>query len=406
MDALDVVINKNNIVPYFQPIIRPEMQSILGYEVLGRIHIDNEWRNLGDFFNNEAVPEEFIIEIDEHIQELAFEYYCDSKLKVDLFLNCNANILVNGDDYSEKLLIRIEAYQSRGLSLENIIIEIREDDYRGDLSQLRHLIIYYQSLGIRVAIDDVGKGGGNLDRIAQLNPDILKVDLSFIKQVTISQAHHDVMYSVSMFARKIGATLLFEGIDDLTKLHAAWRNGGRFYQGLYLAKPLPQFIDENFCKEKLATEFQQFINYERNKLTSLYIFMEELNTRLEQVLKKEKRLLGDDLIKVISNSLNDVCYRIYICDQYGFQRSANFEKLDNGTWEKQNDSLGKNWSWRPYFLETIIRMQYNKRGILSDLYSDIETNESIRTFSYPISEELYLFLDVPYAYLFEKDGLL
>ncbi|WNF35175.1 EAL-associated domain-containing protein [Bacillaceae bacterium IKA-2] len=406
MDALEVIIHKEKIAPYFQPIIGAEKQNVAGYEVLGRINIDDEWRNLGGFFNNEAIPEEYIIEIDEHIQRLAFEYYCDLELKVDLFLNCNVNILVNDDDFSEKLLTRMKAYEKRGLSLNNIVIVIREDDYRGDLSQLRHLIIYYQSFGIQIAIDGVGSGGSNLERISQIEPDILKVDLNFIEGERISQANRDVMYSISIFARKIGAALLFEGIGDLTKLNAAWRNGGRFYKGFYLAKPSPKFIDENYCKKKLTAEFQQFINYERNKLTKQYLFIEQLNKRLEPVIKKEKKFTCDDLIKAISSSLDDVCFRIYICDQYGFQTSANFEKQANRKWEAQPGYMEKNWSWRPYFLETIVRMQYDKRGILSDLYNDIETNEFIRTFSYPINEELYLFLDLSYAFLFEKEGLL
>ncbi|OIJ18975.1 diguanylate phosphodiesterase [Anaerobacillus alkalidiazotrophicus] len=406
MDALEVLINKDKIVPYFQPILRAEQQSVVGYEVLGRINLDNKMESLGDFFNNESIPVEYVLEIDEHIQHLAFEYYCNAQINTDLFINCNANILMNDHEYSEQLITRIKSYESRGLKLENVVLEISEHDYQGDLSQLGHLIIYLKSLGLRIAIDDVGRGGSNLDHIAQLEPNILKVDLNFIKGPMMLQANKDVLYSLSMFARKIGATLLFEGIGDLTKLNAAWRNGGRYYQGFYLAKPSPEFINENCCKEKLTKEFQQFINFERSKLNSQYIFTEDLNNRFDFVIKREKKLVSDDLIKVIAEVFNDVCFRIYICDQYGFQRSSNYVKGENKQWMLQKDYLGKNWSWRPYFLETIVRMQYEKKGVLSDLYSDIETNEFIRTFSYPINEELYLFFDIPYTFLFEKEGLL
>jgi EAL domain-containing protein (putative c-di-GMP-specific phosphodiesterase class I) len=405
MDALEVLMNVNKIVPYFQPILSATKQKVIGYEVLGRIIIDNEVISLGDFFNNESIPDEYVMEVDEHIQHLAFNYYCQSKESTNLFINCNANILMNDHDYTEKLINRIKGYETRGLKFQNIILEIREHEYRGDISQLGHLIMYLKSLGIKIAIDDVGKGGSNLDRIAQLEPDILKVDLNFIKGSTISQAHRDVLFSLSTFARKMGTTLLFEGIGDLTKLNAAWRNGGRYYQGYYLALPSPHFVDASCCKEKLKNEFQQFINHERTKLHNQYFFTEELNNRLEQLVKKDKKLPLDELIKGAATNLNDVSFRLYICDQYGFQRSSNYVK-GKDSWQKQEEYLGKNWSWRPYFLETIVRMQYEKRGILSDLYSDIETNEFIRTFSYPINEELYLFLDIPYAFLFEKKGLL
>lgn len=405
MDALEVLMNINKIVPYFQPILSATKQKVVGYEVLGRININNEMISLGDFFNNDSIPDEYVMEVDEHIQQMAFDYYCREKLEANLFINCNVNILMNDHDYTEKLINRIKSYEPRGLKMEKIILEIREHDYIGDLSQLSHLIMYFQSLGIRIAIDDVGKGGSNLDRIAHLEPDILKVDLNLIKGVTVSQTHRDVLYSLSTFARKMGATLLFEGIGDLTKLNAAWRNGGRYYQGFYLASPAPKFVDENCCKEKLTSEFQRFINHERTNLTNQYVFTEELNNRLEQLLKKDKKLPMDELMKAVATKFTDVSFRFYICDQYGFQRSSNYVKNKN-SWQKLEEYVGKNWSWRPYFLETIVRMQYEKRGILSDLYSDIETNEFIRTFSYPINEELYLYLDIPYSFLFEKKGLL
>lgn len=46
-----------------------------------------------------------------------------------------------------------------------------------------------------------------------------------------------------------------------------------------------------------------------------------------------------------------------------------------------------------------------KKGILSDLYNDIETGENIRTFSYPIDNMHYIFLDISYSFLYERDVL-
>ncbi|GAF13889.1 hypothetical protein JCM19045_3175 [Bacillus sp. JCM 19045] len=51
-------------------------------------------------------------------------------------------------------------------------------------------------------------------------------------------------------------------------------------------------------------------------------------------------------------------------------------------------------------------MNVEKKGILSDLYTDIERDEQIRTYSYPISSNQYVFIDIPYDYLFEQDDLL
>jgi hypothetical protein len=96
---------------------------------------------------------------------------------------------------------------------------------------------------------------------------------------------------------------------------------------------------------------------------------------------------------------------MYVCDEDGFQKSSNIIKGESG-WYTQKEYIEKNWSWRPYFLENIIKMRNERKGILSDLYSDIETGETIRTFSIPINGSDYLFIDITYQYLFENDQLL
>lgn len=53
-----------------------------------------------------------------------------------------------------------------------------------------------------------------------------------------------------------------------------------------------------------------------------------------------------------------------------------------------------------------MRMRNLRKGFFSDLYSDLETGEMIRTFSYPMDDQMYLFIDLPYSYLYEQDGLI
>ena len=93
-----------------------------------------------------------------------------------------------------------------------------------------------------------------------------------------------------------------------------------------------------------------------------------------------------------------------MCNEEGFQITGNvFKKKKNGCFSR---SISKNWSWRPYFLANILQMRISGKGFFSDIYSDLETGERIRTFSYPLEGDMYLFIDLPYAYLYEQDGLI
>lgn len=114
----------------------------------------------------------------------------------------------------------------------------------------------------------------------------------------------------------------------------------------------------------------------------------------------------DEIILKIGNECTEYAFRVYITNDEGIQQSSNAEKIEDGNWVLRPEGKQKNWSWRPYFFEGIIRMNVEKKGILSDLYTDIDRNEPIRTYSIPLQNNLYLFIDIPYHYLFEKEGLL
>ncbi len=404
MDALDIMTNLHLIVPFYQAVFSAEEHRVIGYEVLGRIDSDGEFKSLGSFFHDEAIPEEYRIEVDDTVLSKALDHFLEQEEQPFIFINRDPNLLMV--DHGEALLELLLAYNEKGLLLNKIVIEITEHNFKGDIEQLNHLITYYRTYGIKIAIDNIGKENSNFDRIGLLTPDILKIDLKGILKTTTTQSYHDVLYSISLLARKIGATLLYEDIETLFQLQYAWKNGGRYYQGFLLHKPENHLVSDIIMKEKLREEIQLFIRHEKKKLFSLYELSEQLHNIIQLSLHKYKKQDDyNELIKLLANDLGDRCFRLYVCDGDGFQQSANIMK-NNQHWIVQHEYYMKNWSWRPYFLENIVRMRYNKKGILSDLYSDVESGENIRTFSYPLTNELYLFIDIPYEFLFENEGLL
>lgn len=403
VDPLEILTNKDQLLPFFQPIFSADDHKIIGYEVLGRMEVDQDFQSIGSFFEDESVPEEYRIEIDDYITKKALIQLID-KGNLLIFLNRNPNLLMV--DRGESLLQLLLSFQEQGLDLKRIVLEITEHNFRGNIDQLGHVLTYLRTYGIKLAIDNVGKEGSNLDRLRALNPEIIKVDLSLLRQTTTAQSYLDILYSLSLLARKIGAALLYEDIEMHFQLQYAWRNNGRYYQGFYLAKPAAHLIDEKFRKDLLKEQFHRFISHEKQKLSAQYEICQEFTNRLNQIGTKLKTKDFDQLLYHVAQTFDKESFRIYICDGEGYQQSANLYKQSNNEWILQKEYKDKNWSWRPYFLETIVRMNYDKRGILSDLYSDIETGEITRTFSYPLSDQLYLFVDLSYNFLFEHENLL
>lgn len=405
MDALEILTDLDNVFPYFQPIFSADEHRVIGYEIFGRYRSEDGVVSLGPFFLDEGIPEEYRLEVDHTVLKKALEKALTLEDDVLLFINKDADLLMF--DNAESFLALLLEFEEKGIKLNRIVMESTERVYQGELDQLDHLLNYLKTYGIKIAINNMGNERSHLDRIGQLAPNILKVDLNDLRSTASASVLHDILYSLSLLARKIGATLLFENIEMVYQLQFAWRNGGRFYQGHYLQRPSETFVHRDVLKEKLREKCRGFITYEKRKLEAVYQVTEEFNEKLQRLLqmKNRKSMEYEELINVLSVDLNDIAFRLYICDEDGFQKSANIFKEEHA-WRIQHEYLQKNWSWRPYFLENIMKMSRDKKGILSDLYSDIETGETIRTFSYPLNATDYLFIDITYNYLYEREGLL
>jgi EAL domain-containing protein (putative c-di-GMP-specific phosphodiesterase class I) len=404
MDALDILTDLENVIPFFQPIFSADEHRVIGYEILGRYRGDNGVESLGPFFLDEQIPDEYRLEVDNTVLLKALDMALELDEKLLLFINRDADLLMK--DHGEQFLQLLLQHENKGISINRIVLEISEQNYRGKFDQLDHLLSYYRTYGIKIAIDKMGTDSRHIDRIGQLSPDILKVDLHALRLTTTGPNYQDVLYSLSLLARKIGATLLFENIEMVHQLQFAWKNGGRFYQGFYLCHPNEYFVDSDMLKERLRSECHSFIAYEKRKLESLYSITETFQVRIQEILSKYRKL-GEyaELLPSLVKHMDHIAFRVYICDEDGFQKTPNYFYKE-GKWQVQSEYLHKNWSWRPYFLENIIKMRNEKKGILSDIYNDIEIGESIRTFSYPLQSNDYLFIDLSYKFLYEHEGLL
>ncbi|KMK76566.1 EAL domain-containing protein [Alkalihalobacillus pseudalcaliphilus] len=405
MDPLDVMIHQEQIIPFYQPIINAEKQLIIGYEVLAKIKTDEGIKSLGWFFRDRSIPEEYRIEIQDVILKKALATLQGSDQQVLLFVNYDAKLLLA--DNGENFLKRIESLEQPKSVHPNIVLQLEENLVMENPDEMKHLVAYLQSAGFKIAVHELNTKSSNLDHLALLSPDIVKVDVSFLNEDSLPHVFREVHHSISMLSRKIGATLLFEGISGFHHLNYAWRNGGRYYEGYYLSEEHSEFVPIDKCKVKLQKEFQHFITFERKKVEAQIRLLNDMNQKMKLAAKelmKEKDL--DQLTLKIGNDCQEFAFRVYICDQDGFQKTANAERDEYGLWQLHPEGRNKNWSWRPYFLENIVRMNVEKKGLLSDLYTDIERDERIRTYSFPLTESLYLFVDIPYEYLFEKDGLL
>ncbi|MRH44548.1 EAL domain-containing protein [Aquibacillus halophilus] len=401
MDPLDIVGNLHKVKPVFQPIVSAIKHNVIGYELLGRFQNGSDLLSLGPFFHDNDVPDEFKVEVDQHLLKIAITEMLESNKEGYLFINRNAKQLMVND--GEDLLQTLIMFEEKGFAMNRVVLEITEHDFDEDFEVLNHLLLYYKTYGIQVAIDHVGAKSSNIDRIRQIEPHILKIDTSIIRNQK-SDGFQDIMYSLTMLARRIGAALLFENIEDDYQLYFAWKHGGRYYQGFYLSRPGVE-LDESLLLN-VDEKVTKYITREKSLIEERLTYILSWEHRLKGLLSQwqgPKRV--DSFIDAVTNQFDEESFRMYVCDSDGQQISSNFRKQAN-TWEIEPDKKGSNWAFRPYFLENMVQMRTWSRGILSEIYSDIETREMIRTFSYPLSDNHFMFIDIRYSFIYEHESLL
>ena len=404
MDAIEILTNIDRVFPHFQAVFNAEDQKIIGYEVFGRIQTNEGPISLGSFFLDDNVPEEYRLEVDQVILKMALEKALELDEDCLLFINRDADVLMF--DNGEQLLALLLEYEEKGIALSRIVLESTERSFNGDMEHLNHLLNYLRTYGIKLAINKKGSDLKLMERLSQLTPNILKIDLNDVHAIGSTKTLQDILQSLSLLARKIGVSLLFENVETSYHLQFALKNGGRYFQGYYLHNPSSTFEDPFVLKEKLIAEFALYVEQENKKLVAISQLTDDFNARVNRFLTLKKKFTTiDDTLNFLAREFDGIAVRLYATDSFGNQLSANIQRVDS-KWESNHYFKGKNWCWRPYFIENIKVMTQSKKGILSDTYKDLENLEEIRTFSFSYDSDVYIFIDISHDYLFENKGII
>jgi diguanylate cyclase (GGDEF)-like protein/PAS domain S-box-containing protein len=138
--------------------------------------------------------------------------------------------------FADHLLDLVGEWRSEDAGID---IEITEgvliDDVSSAVSQLRVL----RRSGVRVAIDDFGTGYSSLSRLAELPVDMLKIDRSFVSQLTSSGTGRTVAETIIALGKAFNMTTLAEGVETPEQFELLAHLGCDQSQGYLHARPLP-----------------------------------------------------------------------------------------------------------------------------------------------------------------------
>ena len=394
------MLDERDLVPWYQPILALDSRLVIGYEVLGRYRTEEGMASLGAFFTDASADVGEQIRVDRIIRERAIRRLAEMEeaRRPLLFLNIKPSWIDRAcqDDGG---LHTIRMLEKHGIAPNRVVIEITEDRFSGSNERLGKIVDIYRSAGCLIAIDDTGTGFNSADRIAELNPDILKVDIHLMKRSASHSGYLAVLRSISVLAEQIGASMLIEGVETEEDLQRAIQLGARYVQGYLFSAAEPEFQPNDRYADIVNRGLSRF----RREVRLAEEHWRETGEKLAECLRFARPEAGgeteggperyDRLIEGLLDKLPDACIRVYLCRVDGEQLSSNYRR-ENGHWVRQPEYRGSNWSWRPYFVADMLHPAIGVNANISRSYADLGTRRWIRTISASLSNGLIVLFDM------------
>ena len=95
-----------------------------------------------------------------------------------------------------------------------------------------------RSLGVRIALDDFGTGYSSLSYLRSFPFDKVKIDRSFVQDLSNDGNGHAVIRAITALADALGMDTLAEGVEEVEQFHALEREGCQYIQGFLFSKPV------------------------------------------------------------------------------------------------------------------------------------------------------------------------
>jgi FOG: EAL domain len=387
-------LTSDNVIAYFQPILSADSNNVYAYEVLGRyVDDDGNTNSLGPFFMDPDISHEEALRVDRIVRRYAMKKYAEEKRNEYLFINIRLAWLLPFLEKPEDM-ITLQWAKEFGIPNDKLVIEITEEDFNANEEYLR-AIVHYKRAGCRIALDDYGKEASNIDRLAMLHPDIIKINIDYIHNSEYSYHYREYLRAISAFADSVGIEVLHEGVETERQLDICISSKGRFYQGFLLANPQPSMVDPLVNTFVFSALIATVYNAIQSNTTEAEALKNSLDVQVERFLTEnpfdQEKIDDDKYLTKIFSELKDVI-RIYLCNKKGVQLSNNIERESGNI--VCRDFKNKNWAWRGFFHETIKAFIRGRRTCLSNPYRDFTTKEKICTYCYAITEDIFLFADM------------
>ena len=217
----------------YQPIVSVRGQTVYGYEALLRSD-EPSLGNPGAIIDAAERLDKLTL-LGRTIRDRAALPIADIDPNISLFVNLHPRDLLDPKlTDPDRPLSKIAS---------RVILEITERSALDVIKDVRNRIAELREMGFRIAIDDLGAGYAGLTSFATLEPEIVKLDMSLIRDVHKMPMKQKLIGSMTELCKDMGMMVVAEGIESADECSSLVELGCDLFQGYYLAKPARPFPD-------------------------------------------------------------------------------------------------------------------------------------------------------------------
>ncbi|MDF2503943.1 MAG: sensory protein [Clostridium sp.] len=349
------IIEEKNIKLVFQPVISVIKKSVIGLEAVCLGALDGDSNIISrDNLLKHASREGEAIELDRLYREKALEnflnVYKDNKEAL-LFIDINISII---DKYigSKILLNVVNEYK---VEPKNIVLEIVAEKI-DDIEAMQKFINFYRSRGFLIALEDLGSGFANLDRISYVEPDIIKINSVITKDISYNYYKQEIFKSLINLSKKVGSLVIAEDIETEEEAMVAMELGADMLQGPVFGEAFDidkvnlSIIEEK--THKLSIDYKRYIMEDINAKEKSH---EEYNDIINTIIDNLSSVSKDEFNKVIEKVVGEysILECVYILNNRGCQITNTATRFKNMLSQKalvfQPAKMGTDHSLKKYY---------------------------------------------------------
>lgn len=229
------MINDNDLRVHLQPIVHAhDVTSVYAYECLLRgIASDGSLISPKMMFDV-AESAKLTYQLDRAARLAAIRTVVEQTITSNVFINFNPTSVY--DPYT-CLRATFAAIKNAHINPQQIVFEVTESEYISDLPHLINIITHYRNEGFRIALDDLGAGYGSLGLLAELKPDIVKLDRRLISNIDQDEFQQGILQSLLHMAQRLGIETVAEGIERPEERDWLIEQGATYLQGYLFGRP-------------------------------------------------------------------------------------------------------------------------------------------------------------------------